>query len=209
MFAVVFHAQAQINDFQSWNKLSIEKTLNKKVSLILQQDFRFDNNATHFNDYITVLGGHYVFNKYIKVRGLYRFTSTNDIEKGQEKEHRLYGDVILRYKIERVIFRYRARYQVKFVPTDINRWHHMRNRFTLKYDIPKTSLLPYVQYEFYYSLNHPAQNKIDRQRCALGLQFDINNYLSVSSFYKVQLKRVYDKIPKNDYILGLGASITF
>jgi hypothetical protein len=202
-----FHAHAQINDFKSWNTLSIEKTFSKKTSLILQQEVRFDNNATHFNDYLTVLGGQYAFNKHLKVRGFYRYTLTNDIEDGQEKEHRLYTDVVFGYNIKRIILNYRTRYQVKFVQTEINRWHHIRNRFTVKYDIPKSSLLPYIQYEFYYSLNHPALNKIDRQRCALGIQFDINNDLSISSFYRVQFKREYGKTPKNDYILGLGANL--
>jgi len=197
---------AQNQDFQSWNEISVEKKISKKVSLILNQDFRFQNNATLFKDYITVLGGHYKINKYLKIRGSYRFTYSYDVEDLYEYEHRFYGDIILRKKIDRFILGYRARYQLKYTEFDVNRWHHIRNRVNIKYNIPKSSFLPYAEYECYYSLNNPIQNTIDRNRYTVGLEYGVNDYLSVYSFYRLLIKREPYKDPYNGYILGLGLS---
>ncbi len=197
---------SQIEDFYSWNELSVKKKVNKKITLILQQDIRLQNNASVFKDYVTVVGAQYSFNKKVKVRASYRYTYSNDLEYNIESEHRLYADLMLRHKINRFRLHYRARLQAKFVHFDVNCWYHLRNRFTIDYNIRKVPLVPYAEYEFYYSLNNPKYNSIDRSRYTLGLKYDVFDFMGVYTFYRILLRREQLRKPFNKYILGVGLS---
>ena len=203
-FLFVLSVSSQTEDFQIWSKLGIKKKVNKEISLIFQQDIRLQQNATLFKDYITFVGGQYAFNKKIKIRGIYRYTHSPTIEDGTVNEHRFYADLMLRHKIDRFKFKYRGRYQVKFVYFDISRLHYFRNRFTVEYNIPKIPLTPYAEYEFYYSLNNPYKNSIIRNRYTLGLDEKRKGDIGVYSYYRVILRREYLRIPYNNYIFGIG-----
>ena len=204
LFLLIPSVFSQTEDFQIWSKLAIKKKINKEISLIFQQDIRFQQNATLFKDYITFLGGQYSFNKKIKIRGIYRYTFSPTIEDGTINEHRFYADLMLRHKIDRFKFKYRGRYQVKSIDFDIYSMHYFRNRFTVEYNIPKIPLTPYAEYEFYFSLNNPVKNSIIRNRYTLGADYKISDIMSVYSYYRVIIRREYLRMPYNNYILGIG-----
>lgn len=199
----------QEKDFQNWNKISIEKEVIDDLSISLDQEVRLHNNASALKDYISVIGGSYRINKYAKVQGLYRLTVSNDFEEGTSYNHRWYADAMLRYRYARFIFGYRCRYQMAYEDYNINRWHHIRNRFSVKYDIPKSKILPYAQYEFYYSLNNPIQNSIEKTRYTFGLEYALTKDIDVSAFYRIQKRRNYGSKPYDRYILGISASYSF
>ncbi|MDA3891385.1 MAG: DUF2490 domain-containing protein [Salinivirgaceae bacterium] len=206
-FPIVFFAQVsygQTEDFQNWNSISVKKKINDNTSLIFEQEIRLQDNASRFKDYITVLGGRYSISKYVKFQGLYRHTLSYDPEDGQENEHRWYADVYFKYKYERLKFGYRARYQLNYQQFNVNTWHHLRNKLTVKYDLPKSRIVPYAQYEFYYSLNNPIQNSIDKAKYTLGLDYALFDYMSVGAFYRLQYRHEYGRNPANRYILGIG-----
>jgi len=101
VFVIYFqNSFGQYQDFHTWSELTFEKKLNKKVSLIFQQDIRLQNNPSLFKDYITVFGVQYKFNKHLRIRGSYRYTYSYDIEDLFENEHRYYGDIKLKQKLK-------------------------------------------------------------------------------------------------------------
>ena len=204
-----FETFSQVEDFQLWNGYSLEKNFNKKVAVSVEQEFRIRYNASQFEDYLTTLGGSYKINKYLKAAGAYRFKYAQNIEDGIKNEHRFNIDLMLRYKFDRFILGYRARYQVEYEKFEYNHFHALRNKFGVKYNIRKSDFVPFAEYEFYYSLNYPAGNEIYRNRYTLGVDYEITDYLSVYSYYRIQTRRLYDKEPYNFYILGLGANFTF
>jgi len=203
-----FQTFSQIKDFQSWNSISIEKKVNKKTSLLLDQEFRFQENASQFEDYITVLGAQYEINKYIKISGAYRFTYSTSFENGVKNENRYFADLSLKYKVNRFTLGSRTRYQMEYQKHELNHWHTLRNKFSVKYNINKSKLTPVADYEFYYSLNSPVKNLIYRSRYTLGMDYEISKTLSVNSYYQLQTQRDYLRKPRNTYILGLGLNIT-
>lgn len=207
-FVSVISVFSQTEDFQIWSKLSLKKKINKEITIIFQQDVRLQQNASLFKDYITFLGGQYSFNKSFKIRGIYRYTHSPTIEDGTINEHRFYADIMLRHKIDRFRLKYRGRYQLKYIQFDINRWHYLRNRFTVEYNIPKIPLTPYTEYEFYYSLNNPVENSVIRSRYTLGADYKINKRMSVYSYYRLIIRREYLKTPYNNYILGVGVKFS-
>jgi len=199
---------SQIKEFQNWNSISIDKEITKKASLLFDEEFRFENNASQFQSTLTTLGAQYKISKYLKVKSLYRYTYANTFEDGVETEHRFSADVMMRYKTNRITFGYRARYQMEYINFDVNTWHTLRNKFSAKYDIPKSHFLPYVEYEFYYPLNNPIQNSITKNRYTLGAEYEIYKNVSLSAYYRIQIRQAYSKYALNKYILGLGASIS-
>lgn len=210
ILALIVHAgivNAQEQDFQNWNNISVSKEIVNDLTASFEQELRLNNNASDIKDYITVLGAEYKINKYVKARGLYRLTVSNDIEKGSSMEHRWYGDAMLRYKLDRINFGYRCRYQLSYEDFDVNRWHHLRNRFSVKYDIPKSKILPYAQYEFYYSLNDPIQNNIEKTRYTFGVEYGLTDYLNLSTYYRIQKRRAYGSKPYDRYIVGISVSV--
>ncbi len=209
LLAFSFNGICQKKDFQSWNEISLEKDLSKKASVSFEQDFRFQNNATLFKDHITEVGGQYKITKAFRIGGSYRYTHTIDLENGNQHEHRLSLEAIAKHKLQRFELAYKLRYQLNFEQFDQNRWHYLRNKFTVKYNLPKTSLLPFVEYEFSYSLNNPYKNSIDKHRFSLGFEYGLSKNIDVFSFYRIQLDREYFRTPSNKYILGLGASFQF
>lgn len=195
---------AQVEDFQSWNSIGLSKKINKKISLSFEQEIRLSTNASFLKDYNTSIGGKYKFNKHFKLGGSYKFTSASDIEEGSSFEHRIYTDAIFRYKLHRFIFQNRLRYRIIFEPANKTQTQHIRNKFTLKYNIRKSKLLPFAECELYYSLNNPVYNSIDKRRFTTGLQYEVSKLIEISSYYRIQQRRAYNSKPYNYYILGLG-----
>lgn len=200
---------AQEEDFQSWNNISVSKEIVDDLNVNFKQEVRLFNNATDLKDYITVIGANYRLNKYAKFGALYRLTVANDFDQSTSYEHRWYADAALRYRKSRFILGYRFRYQLSYDDFTINNWSHIRNRFSVKYDIPKSKILPFTEYEFYYALNNPIKNTIEKSRFTMGLEYGVTKYLDLSAYYRIQKRRTYGSKPYNRYILGISASFNF
>lgn len=61
-----------------WATLSLQHPLNKKISLVVDQEFRLKENYQRINLFYTNLGIDYKFNKYLKISPTYRAIQKND-----------------------------------------------------------------------------------------------------------------------------------
>lgn len=68
----------QSNDAGMWATLSLQHPLNKKISLVVDQEFRLKENYQRINLFYTNLGIDYKFNKYLKISPTYRAIQKND-----------------------------------------------------------------------------------------------------------------------------------
>ncbi len=209
-----FNSFGQFKDFEQWTDITVTKILSKKYSILVREEVRFNENATSFDDWLTTVGGHYAFNQNIKIQLLYRYALSKDLEEGNRHSHRISSDLYLRYKHRRVVFRYRIRYQRTYSQYNSSELGHLpiqylRNRFSIKYDIPKTPLMPYVQYEFYYNLNSMASNTIQVNRFTGGLDYDFNDNISTKVYYCFQKRDALSVKAKNTYILGVSLGYEF
>ncbi len=208
------NSYGQAQDFELWNDITVEKILSKKISVLFREEVRFNENATMLDDWLTTVGGHYAFNQHIKIKVLYRYTLSKDQEDGNKNSHRICGDLTLRYKHNRLIGSYRIRYQTAYSQYNSSELghlpvQHLRNRFSLKYDIPKTPLMPYLAYEFYYSLNSIVGNSIQVNRVAAGFEYDLTKNLSTKVYYRFQKREALYIKAKNTYILGVSLAYEF
>ncbi len=206
--------KAQLNDFQSWHEVEIQKELSKKMSLSLGQEIRLAENSSYVEEYVTTLGVGYKFNKYLRAKLCYRYTHGFDFETGIESAQRLYGDLTGRYKIDRFTFSLRERYQVSFANyTDAvlasTPVHYLRTKLVASYNINKSDFNPYASVELFHSLNNPMGNGTDKYRLAAGFDYEFTKHFSAGLYYQLQVQRISYRTPSDDYIVGTSFAYSF
>lgn len=202
---------AQEKDFQLWTEASVEKALNKKVSILAVEELRFNKNASRIDEWHNTLGAQYAITKKFKVRAFYRFTQSNTLKKGYADGHRFYTDISYRTKVKRFVLRYRLRYQTDYVTIEDFTFdgQMLRNQFTVKYNIRKTPLMPFASYEAFYNLGSQYGSAFVRHRFTGGFDYDLTDYFSARIFYRYQKTNGYFIDARDTYILGLSASFEF
>ena len=202
----------QKKDFKSWNSVQVSLELTKKLDLKLEQEFRFENNASYLGDYLTIAGISYKINKLLQVRGYYRYQINRNPKIGYQTIKRLYGDFRLKERFSRFDILCQVRYQLSFLPdndADFTYFNpqHLRHKIQVAYDVPKNKLTPFVSYEMYQALNNPIKNTVETHRYSAGLDFPISNQLDAEIYYRIEKENDLIHKAKLNYILGIGLSI--
>lgn len=205
---------SQVHDLQLWNEFSVDKELIENLSLHLKHEFRIGGYVTMLDETNTDFGVGYKFNKYLRVRAFYRFSAGDDNKTGLEKSHKLYTDIIGRYKLNQFTFSVRERYQTTFSSYDPEMFgstpvHYLRSKLSVKYAIYKTNFSPNISVELFHSLNNPMGNSTDRKRFTAGVEYNFNKKLSAEIYYMFQQRRVSYRKPTNTYVIGTGINYSF
>jgi len=205
---------AQVEDFQSWNSVSIDWKLNKDFTASAEQEIRFVDNASRLGEYISVVGFQYKVTSWLRMGAAYRLTLNYDLEDQAYPDHRIYTDLNFRIKPGRFTLGYRARYQIvfqQFISDNYSNFNpqHLRHKFSAKYNISKTPLYPFAEFEFYQSLNNPAENSIQKTRYTGGLGYPITDYATLEVYYRFVEKSFRFIKPKQEYVLGFSLGFSF
>lgn len=201
---------SQEQDFEIWTEAKVEKILNKQISIIAVEEFRFDNNASTFDKWLNTIGVHYAINKAVRFRVLYRYTINNTLTKGFQKSNRIAADGVFRYKYERFIFRYRLRYQYDFINIDglQSDGQFLRNRIGVKYNVPKIPLMPFINYELLHGLDGSDGVSLDRLRVTGGFSYDFTEYFTADIYFRHQSTN-YSAARQEAYVLGFSVGFEF
>lgn len=212
-FVPFCHLYSQQSDAGMWNTFSIEKKINKRFSLGIDEELRFKENFTRLNLLYTNLGIIYRPNKEVKIALIYRLIEKYEDDDYFSYRNRLMLDISYKYKIKSLSLSYRSRIQSEvrnFYSSDkgkIPEWF-WRNKFEVKYNIKKYS--PYIGTELRYQIKDPRNPETDsgwhRIRIFGGVDYKINNMNSCGIYYLVQ-REWLTLNPQNIYILGLEYTI--
>ncbi len=194
--------------------MSLEWGVTKKISLWAEQEFRFEENASRMGSYNSVVGVQYKIHSLIRVSGAYRYTFKHDNKEINEQDHRLYADLLIRYKLNRVTLGYRPRYQMVFQqPTDEAFSHynpqHLRHKLSVKYNIPKSPVTPFADCEMYESLNNPVKNSVEKIRYTAGVDYAINKIVTLELYYRYEQRSDYIHKNQVSNILGFSCNLEF
>lgn len=205
---------SQNADFQTWHAIEVEKKIVKDFSIAIEEEIRIFENSTTFNESNTSISGLYSINKLIKAGLGYRYSYTFDYEEGYLISHRVMADGNIKYKLGDFMLSFRERFQCdwqseKTSATATYAELYLRHKFQVRYNVPKISLFPYIEAELFQSLNNPIQNKVDKYRWTIGLQYKFENDLSVSLYYRIQDSHRVLKKRNEIFILGTGISYEF
>jgi len=232
MISTLVNAQDSIvtSDFEAWAGITVQKSfLDKKLDLSLTQEFRFDDNSSHLDNYFTQLGGRYEIIDGLKIGGAYRFIRNNR-NSGYRNEHRFNADVSYKHQVNQFTLNYRFRYTNHNL-IGVTRsegdyaTHKYRLRIKVKYNIKNWKLDPYLSIEgflaqetneFNYVESITETNKVvgfEKLRYTLGTSYKFAKFFEIGAFYRIE--QGFKSYPNNYnlstiyYIGGLNLNFNF
>ncbi|CAG0971068.1 hypothetical protein FLAV_01241 [Flavobacteriales bacterium] len=206
VFIGILNVYAQNSkDAVLWSSLGIEKKINERINAELEQQFRFIENYSYLNNAFTELSVSYKLTKEFKLAGSYRLSNRFNERVGHYMRNRYSIDASYRYKIKKMAFTFRTRFQ----NTSDNRGDrenaiYSRNKIAFAYSV-NNYINPSIYADFYSPLNlgSDAAGIIDRYRLGISNELKASKKISVSSAFIFQ-KSVGVSNPPKDYIVSIG-----
>lgn len=203
---------SQQEDAEFWTGISLEKKINKKFTLGLSEEFRFNENVSRIEQFFTNVGLTYKISKNISWGVSYRFVQKQELDNTYNSSNKIYTDLRLKKSISRFSFSLRNRYQFKYVNLfsegETNTDNYLRNKLSIKYNVKKSPFTPFIGAETYLKLNKDEYKEIDRYRLTMGTSYKINKESKLSMFYRIEQDiNVSEPIKAN--IFGLRYSYEF
>jgi hypothetical protein len=195
------------HDFQIWNTDSEEFKINKKTKIVLEQEFRWGDNATEFYYQHYDAGIFYDFTKWLNAGGGYR-----QIYELYKQKFRPDNDPYLTLTLlgELKGFKLDNRSRMEFNDFDYKTdfWRY-RNKTTLKFPwkFTKLEIQPFVSEEVFVVFGGlPA--KFNQNRLSAGLGFNIIKHVKGEVYYMLQSAR-WNSTWKESNVLGTKIKISF
>lgn len=214
-FALSAKAYEPIRDLWQWNTFSIDKKLNDKWSIGLDEEIRLYHNISQLNLCYTNVGVTYKAASFLKVSLVYRSIQKKQADGTASFRHRVYTDLAFKKKTNTFILGYRARFQAQVrdynsSPDGQILEKYWRSKFELRYDGFK-AIQPYIAAEFRYQFRNnrltEANYMFNRGRYAIGFDYSINKHNTIGVYYMLQ-KEFNINAPESDSVLGLSYSLS-
>lgn len=197
VYLMSYSAQVTATDNELWTGGTYKLGINKKVRVEFEEQFRFNNNFSSYNNNFTELRLRYKFNKHFAVKGNLRHT----IRYKDFNKRRFSIDVYYNWEKKSfpLRFQYRLRLQDSKVFQTGKKTDYLRNKFSLEYNLTKL-VDPFVAYEIYYRFNQ--KNEFRVSRITMGLNWKLNKQIDLSTYYRYQ-RDINIKRPQAQHIIGL------
>lgn len=184
-------------DFELWADCSYELQLNKRFSVNIDEQFRFNDTISSLKKSFTQISVEFKLNKYLSFAGNYRYTVVPlDLNR-----HRISLDANL--KLARKNFPLSFKYRIRFQDEEYGkRQTYLRNKVQFEYNLCKL-VDPFVSYEMFLRFN--GKNEFRISRFSAGLEWRILKNLSATTFYKLQ-DDIFIKKPERQHIFGISAA---
>ncbi len=208
------YTQVVYPDFGMWNTITVEKKINKKFSVSIDQELRLKENLSRINLFYTNLGFSYKLSKKIKAAFIYRNTQKNADARGYDMKHRIMIDFFYKEKLyKKLFFVFRQRFQFENENIFSSRdgkyiESFLRSKFDLSYSLTK-KIRASISEELRFQLHDPRNDEADyglrRFRHNLGIDYDISSKSTIGAYYLIQNEITTYK-PNELYIFGLQYS---
>ena len=184
---LLLSATAQ-HDGETWKGISVGYKINKKMRAEGALQARVNGWGSNLKTVFGQASVSYKYNKYVRLKGNYRYGSRNSIRGFGGYRHRTNVDVSLRKRKKPFTYSLRARYQVEYdnlyqteIATVID--HTVRIKPKVSYRIDKRNDLA-LSTELFRTVRNPAVTRFDAFRVGLGLAKDLKDGRSLTLGYK-------------------------
>jgi hypothetical protein len=147
---------SQEKDFQSWYTFEFAYDASEKLRLSIEEELRFRENSAIFDRNQLDIGGSYHITGAFSGGLFYHMVTDHSGNGNYETFHRFYADGEYEYKPRRFEITARLRLSTDAEESgglsDIFSEGIHREKFTVRYNIRKTSFTPYVAGELYFPL---------------------------------------------------------
>ena len=180
-------------DLELWTGAELEFKLNKKFSVSISEQVRFNDRVSSLKKSFTQVGMDYKIGKRFSLSGNYRFTFSPN----ENVSRRIALDANYKWKEKGkpVSIKYRLRYQNVFG----GQRTYIRNKIKFDYNLSKL-VYPSVAYELFFRLN--GRNEFRVSRITLGLDWRITKQFEMTTFYRLQ-DDIFVNSPERQHIVGL------
>jgi len=214
----VHHTNAQVeNDAGLWPTFTIQKKITKKISIVVDQEFRLRENFQRINLFYTNAGIDYKINKNIKLSPSYRAIQKIRLDNTVSHRHRLSMDATVKKKFNKITLAERVRYQIEVQDYLTSHKGHLPEQFLrfktdVKYDLG-SKITPFVSCELRYQIRSWRgndmyyNNRFHRIRNIVGADYEINNKHNITFYYLIQNEYNIPDI-ENIYIIGLAYTLS-
>ncbi len=206
----------QTTDWRLWTDVGVEKQLSKKWTLGIEAEYRWKNDISATDQIRGSVDVSYRLNKYVKFGAGYELIA----DKKQKKDIFAYRNRFMvqatgSYKLARFTVSWRPRLQTtilgdsetnKKVGSDNYNWV-IRNRFGLKYNIPKVPITPYTHFEIYNRLFSDLSSHY-KNRFSVGIEFNPGKHHSFDLGYKLD-NEVFISQKYRFNIINIGYTFSF
>ena len=170
-------------DFQFWNTDAEEFKINKDLKFVLEEEFRWGDDAREFfyNHYDA--GLFYTLNDYLSVGAGYR--QIYELKSRKFKpENEPYATVTLGVNKDGGSFESRNRFEYRHFDYQTDSWRY-RNKFTVKFPWKFTAaeIQPYVSDEVLMTFASGALNQFNQNRLASGVGFKVTKNIKADLYY--------------------------
>jgi hypothetical protein len=187
---------AQSTDYGMWSDVDISKKLNKKMTLVLEEEFRLRNELKTTDKFQSTFEFDYKLNDYFTAGASY--TLINYYHPGNKKhDYQNYWETRNRfnifgegdYDLGRFNFSLRERFQSTYRVLDsvstasVNPKFILRSKLSVSYNIPKIPVEPYAYCELFNVLNGTDKSKLEECRLSAGLKYKVSKKLSLKAGY--------------------------
>lgn len=183
--------------FRTEAELSFSPLKNLKLNII--PELRFDDTFS-LDKYLLEGEATYKPLKFLSLAASYRFVAQQKDNSDTKYVNRFAFSVIAKKKLKRFETAFRLRY-TNDADDEISNEQFFRYKTSLKYDIPKSKLTPFIAAEAFQQL---SGGDLYKMRYSTGLDYKLfkKNYLRLS--YKLDY---FQKEYKNNHILSVGYKI--
>jgi len=213
LFLSVNNSFSQQEDAGLWTGIRFNYDLSDKWQLSFEEELRFHENVSRLDKFYSQVGLSLRASDHVEFGAFYRFENQQDNNSNYDNRHRFHFDFELKTETGRYTLSSRSRIQTRYtnpyssddgtIPTN-----YFRNKFGISYNVRRSTLNPYISYEFYYATNKSSGNEIDHTMFTLGFRFRLKNRDRVNMYYRIsQELNVNDPIKLNIFGISLTSKL--
>jgi len=201
-----------IRDIKIWTAAKIEKSLGKDWKISLEEEFRFQKNATQVGEYFTELDVEYKVDRNISIEAGYRYARNRKKNKSFENRSRYNVDLKYEGNINYFSFRARVRYTkeiegMQLLDHAIPYEKYFRTRIELRYNRLER-LVPYINGELFQLHEMYEYPSFDKYRVLGGLRMDAGKTGEFNIGYGI-IRELNTYMPYTYYLLKLNYTYEF
>jgi len=200
-FAIILLANvslifAQSSDWGLWTSIDAEKKLSQKWELDVAAQYRMKDHISVTDQIRGSVDISFKTGKYLKLGAGYELIAKNKVKQDiYVYRNRFRVQATSSYKYARFTVSWRTRIQLTLLENsnkpdvDNQKWV-WRNRFGLKYDIKKTPLKPYINFELFHQLFSDLEYSYYQNRFSTGIEYSLNKRHTIEAGYKLETEAI-------------------
>ena len=185
----------------------------KKLNAGFEYEHRFDQNMTTFDKAFIEPSLSYKLTKKIQMGIQYRIMYDQNVSREREYKQRFSGYARYKFDIDDFEIKIKAGLQYGFDDLTNEAFNYdqkliNRNSIEIEYDWFGKKFKPFVEYEFFYHLNHPNGGIINQYRLKAGSSYNLTKSSKLSFYYAFE-NEMNIVAPIDSHIFGIGYGYSF